>query len=167
MMNCCHRIHPRRGTRRHAPYLPLLEKLNRATGRNARGRAKPVTQIRPSVRFAKTLPVENIGCCGFTVWDWDTAEEAGDSILSGDYRRHVTLNSHRTRFAILEPRSRYIEMRGEVAESANTKSRGACTRNCCTIGSVRGECAGSPSDGLSRPTSVQNTRSFEEIAYGR
>jgi hypothetical protein len=56
-----------------------------------------------------------------TVWDWDTAEETGDSIsiLSGDYRRYVTLNSRRTRVAIPEPRSHYIEMRGEVAESGN------------------------------------------------
>jgi len=56
-----------------------------------------------------------------TAWDWDTAGETGDSIsiLSDDYRRYVTLNSRRTRIAIPEPQSRYIEMRGEVAESGN------------------------------------------------
>ena len=57
-----------------------------------------------------------------TVWDWDTAEgEIGNtiSILSGDYRRYVTLNERRTRIAIPEPRSGYIEMRGEVADEGN------------------------------------------------
>jgi len=47
-----------------------------------------------------------------------TAEETGNtiSILSDDYRRYVTLNGRRTRIAIPEPRSDYIEMRGEVTE---------------------------------------------------
>ena len=56
-----------------------------------------------------------------TVWDWDTAEETGDtiSILSDDFRRYVTLNSRRTRIAIPEPRSGYIEMRGEVTVDDN------------------------------------------------
>jgi hypothetical protein len=57
-----------------------------------------------------------------TVWDWDTAEgEVGNtiSILSGDYRRYVTLNERRTRIAIPEPRSGYVEMRGEVSEDDN------------------------------------------------
>jgi hypothetical protein len=51
-----------------------------------------------------------------TVWDWDTAVETGDtiSILSDDVRQYVTLNSRRTRIAIPEPRSGYIEIRGEV-----------------------------------------------------
>jgi hypothetical protein len=51
-----------------------------------------------------------------TVWDWDTAEETGDtiSILSDDFRRYVTLNSRRARIAIPEPRSGYIDIRGEV-----------------------------------------------------
>jgi hypothetical protein len=51
-----------------------------------------------------------------TVWDWDTAVETGDtiSILSDDFRRYVTLSSRRTRIAIPEPRSGYIEIRGEV-----------------------------------------------------
>jgi len=51
-----------------------------------------------------------------TAWDWDTAEETGNtiSILSDDYRRYVTLNGRRT-----EPRSGYIEMRGEVTEDGN------------------------------------------------
>jgi hypothetical protein len=56
-----------------------------------------------------------------TVWDWDTTAETGDSIsiLSGDYRRYITLNSRRTRIAIPEPRSGYIEMRGEATEDGN------------------------------------------------
>jgi hypothetical protein len=57
-----------------------------------------------------------------TVWDWDTAEgEIGNtiSILSGDYRRYVTLNERRTRIAIPEPRSGSIEIRGEVSEDDN------------------------------------------------
>jgi hypothetical protein len=57
-----------------------------------------------------------------TTWDWDTAEgEVGNtiSILSGDYRRYVTLNERRTRIAIPEPRSGYIEIRGEVSEDDN------------------------------------------------
>jgi len=56
-----------------------------------------------------------------TAWDWDTAEETGNtiSILSDDYRRYVTLNGRRTRIAIPEPRSGYIEMRGEVTEDGN------------------------------------------------
>jgi hypothetical protein len=57
-----------------------------------------------------------------TTWDWDTAEgEVGNtiSILSSDYRRFVTLTERRTRFAIPEPRSGYIEMRGEVSEDGN------------------------------------------------
>jgi hypothetical protein len=51
-----------------------------------------------------------------TVWDWDMAVETGDtiSILSDDFRRYVTLNRNRTRIAIPEPRSGYIEMRGEI-----------------------------------------------------
>ena len=56
-----------------------------------------------------------------TAWDWDTADETGNtiSILSDDYRRYVTLNGRRTRIAIPEPRSGYIEMRGEVTEDGN------------------------------------------------
>jgi hypothetical protein len=57
-----------------------------------------------------------------TTWDWDTAEgEVGNtiSILSGDYRGYVTLNERRTRIAIPEPPSGYIEMRGEVSEDDN------------------------------------------------
>jgi hypothetical protein len=56
-----------------------------------------------------------------TAWDWDTAEETGNtiSILSDGYRRYVTLNSRRTRIAIPEPRSGYIELRGEATEDGN------------------------------------------------
>lgn len=53
-----------------------------------------------------------------TAWDWDVAVELGDtvSILANDYRRFVQLNSQRTRIAIPEPESGYIELRGEVSE---------------------------------------------------
>jgi hypothetical protein len=53
-----------------------------------------------------------------TVWDWDTSEETGDtiSITSDEYRRVVTLRSRRTRIAIPEPRSGYIELHGEATE---------------------------------------------------
>ena len=53
-----------------------------------------------------------------TAWDWDVAVELGDtvSILANDYRRFIQLNSHRTRIAIPEPESGYIELRGEVSE---------------------------------------------------
>jgi hypothetical protein len=57
-----------------------------------------------------------------TTWDWDTAEgEVGNtiSILSDDYRRYVTLTERRTRIAVPQPRSGYIEMRGEVSEDGN------------------------------------------------
>jgi hypothetical protein len=56
-----------------------------------------------------------------TAWDWDTAEETGNtiSILSDGYRKYVTLNSRRTRIAIPESRSGYIEMRGEATEDGN------------------------------------------------
>jgi hypothetical protein len=56
-----------------------------------------------------------------TAWDWDTAEETGNtiSILSDGYRKYVTLNNRRTRIAIPEPRSGYIEMRGEGTEDGN------------------------------------------------
>jgi len=56
-----------------------------------------------------------------TVWDWDTPLQAGDtiSILSDDYRRYVTLNRQRTRIAIPEPNSGYIEMRGEATEDGD------------------------------------------------
>ena len=56
-----------------------------------------------------------------TAWDWDTADETGNtiSILSDGYRKYVTLNSRRTRIAIPEPRSGYIEMRGEATEDGN------------------------------------------------
>jgi hypothetical protein len=56
-----------------------------------------------------------------TAWDWDTADETGNtiSILSDGYRKYVTLNNRRTRIAIPEPRSGYIEMRGEATEDGN------------------------------------------------
>jgi len=56
-----------------------------------------------------------------TAWDWDMAGETGDtiSILSDGYRKYAALNNRRTRIAIPEPRSGYIEIRGEVMESGN------------------------------------------------
>ena len=56
-----------------------------------------------------------------TAWDWDTAGDIGDtiSILSDGYRKYATLNNRRTRIAIPEPLSGYIEMRGEAIESGN------------------------------------------------
>ena len=56
-----------------------------------------------------------------TAWDWDTAGETGDaiSILCDSYRKYATLNSRRTRIAIPEPRSSFIEIRGEVMENDN------------------------------------------------
>jgi hypothetical protein len=57
-----------------------------------------------------------------TAWDWDTAPgEVGNtiSILTDDYRRFVTLNEHRSRIALPEPQSGFLEMRGEVSEDDN------------------------------------------------
>jgi hypothetical protein len=57
-----------------------------------------------------------------TLWDWDTAEgEVGNtiSLLSGDYRRFVTLTERRARVAIPEPKSGLIEVRGETSEDDN------------------------------------------------
>ena len=52
-----------------------------------------------------------------TIWDWDTVQ-SGDtvSILSDGYRRLITLTSGRQTIAIPEPKSGYIELRGEVSE---------------------------------------------------
>ena len=57
-----------------------------------------------------------------TVWDWDTeAGEDGTTISIGvdDYRRIVKLNSRRTRTVIREPKSGYIEFRGETTDDGN------------------------------------------------
>ena len=56
-----------------------------------------------------------------TAWDWDTTGEIGDSIsiLSDGYRKYAALSNRRARIAIPEPRSGYIEMRGEVMESGS------------------------------------------------
>src|SRR5215813_13880213 len=51
-----------------------------------------------------------------TIWDWDTRDENdGDtiSIGSGSYRRAIKLRNHRSQIAIPEPKSGYIELRGE------------------------------------------------------
>jgi hypothetical protein len=53
-----------------------------------------------------------------TLWDWDTSTEKGDTISIGSdgYRRLFTLRNRRTTIAVPEPRSGYIELRGEQTE---------------------------------------------------
>ena len=53
-----------------------------------------------------------------TVWDWDTGAETGDtiSIRSGGYKRVLTMSNRRQRIAIAEPRSGFVELRGEQSE---------------------------------------------------
>jgi len=51
-----------------------------------------------------------------TIWDWDARDENdGDtiSINSDNYRRAVKLRNHRSQIAIPEPKSGFIELRGE------------------------------------------------------
>jgi hypothetical protein len=56
-----------------------------------------------------------------TTWDWDMGGDTGNtiSVLSDGYRRFVRLNGHRTRIAVPEPQTGYIELRGEVTEDGN------------------------------------------------
>lgn len=57
-----------------------------------------------------------------TAWDWDTAEgqPANTVLISTDnYRQLVSLNNRRTRIAIREPKSGYIEMRGVFTVDGN------------------------------------------------
>ena len=57
-----------------------------------------------------------------TAWDWDTAEDdpANTVLISSDvYRQLVKLNNRRTRIAIREPKSGYIEMRGLYTVDGN------------------------------------------------
>jgi hypothetical protein len=57
-----------------------------------------------------------------TAWDWDTAEgEPANTvlILTDNYRQIVSLNNRRTRIAIREPKSGYIEMRGVYTVDGN------------------------------------------------
>ena len=57
-----------------------------------------------------------------TAWDWDTAEgEPANTVLiaSDNYRQLVSLNNRRTRIAIREPKSGYIEMRGVFTVDGN------------------------------------------------
>jgi hypothetical protein len=53
-----------------------------------------------------------------TLWDWDTTTEKGDTIsISSDvYRRLFTLHNRRTTIAVPEPKSGYLELRGEQSE---------------------------------------------------
>lgn len=53
-----------------------------------------------------------------TLWDWDTATEKGDtiSVTSDLYRRLMTLRNRRTTIAMPEPKSGYLELRGEQTE---------------------------------------------------
>jgi hypothetical protein len=72
-------------------------------------------------KIRKDVDIGKYRLVWLTAWDWDTAEETGNtiSILSDGYRKYVTLNSRRTRIAIPEPQSGYIEMRGESTEDGN------------------------------------------------
>ena len=57
-----------------------------------------------------------------TAWDWDTAEgEPANTVLiaTDNYRQLVSLNNRRTRIAIREPKSGYIEMRGVFTVDGN------------------------------------------------
>src|SRR5262249_4355711 len=53
-----------------------------------------------------------------TLWDWDASRETGDtiSITSDFYRRLFMLRNRRTAVAVPEPKSGYIELRGEQTE---------------------------------------------------
>jgi hypothetical protein len=53
-----------------------------------------------------------------TLWDWDTTNEKGDtiSLTSDAYRRLFTLRNRRTTIAVPEPKSGYLELRGEQTE---------------------------------------------------
>lgn len=53
-----------------------------------------------------------------TLWDWDASREIGDtiSITSDSYRRLFTLRNRRTVIAVPEPKSGYLELRGEQTE---------------------------------------------------
>ena len=53
-----------------------------------------------------------------TVWDWDTGAETGNtiSIKSGGYKRVLTMSNRCQRIAIAEPRSGFVELRGEQSE---------------------------------------------------
>jgi hypothetical protein len=53
-----------------------------------------------------------------TIWDWDAQTEQGDtiSVASDEYKRLFTLRNHRHSIAIPEPRSGYLELRGERSE---------------------------------------------------
>jgi hypothetical protein len=57
-----------------------------------------------------------------TAWDWDTAEgEPANTILisTDNYRQIVSLNNRRTRIAIREPKSGYIEVQGVYTVDGN------------------------------------------------
>jgi hypothetical protein len=69
-------------------------------------------------RMRSDIDARNVRLLWLTLWDWDTQTESGDTILitAGDYQRHFSLSSHRTRIAIPEPRSGTIELRGERSD---------------------------------------------------
>jgi len=50
-----------------------------------------------------------------TLWDWDAESSTGDtiSITSDNYHRLLTLRNRRSKIAVPEPKSGYIELRGE------------------------------------------------------
>jgi hypothetical protein len=59
-----------------------------------------------------------------TLWDWDAQISGGEaiSITSDNYHRLFTLGDKRTKIAIPEPKSGFIELRGEHAEDGITVS---------------------------------------------
>lgn len=59
-----------------------------------------------------------------TLWDWDAQTSRGEviSITSDNYHRLVTLRDKRTKIAIPEPKSGFIELRGEHTEDGITIS---------------------------------------------
>jgi len=59
-----------------------------------------------------------------TLWDWDTQSGRGDtvSITSDNYHRLFALSDRRSKIAIPEPKSGFIEIRGERTENAITIS---------------------------------------------
>lgn len=53
-----------------------------------------------------------------TLWDWDARTEHGDtiSIMSDDYKRLYTMRNQRHSIVIPEPRSGFLDLRGERSE---------------------------------------------------
>jgi hypothetical protein len=78
------------------------------------------TGVQPKIR--KDVAAGKYGLLWLTAWDWDTApgEDANTiSVVSNGYRRFIQLTEHRNRFAVPDPASGSIELRGEVTEDGN------------------------------------------------